>query len=86
MIHLVNNSNIIAKAQAVGGDYTIDAQSWLQSLDSSIDLSGAQDGQIETNASLVDLGTALAKLSSDFLQSIGFSGESIMSLLRCLLA
>ena len=74
--YVVNNSNIIAKAQAVGGDYTINAESWLQSLDSTIDLSGAQDGQIETNASLVDLGTALAKLSSDFLQSIGFSGES----------
>lgn len=70
--YIVNRSDVITSAEFIGGDYIINAEFLLQSLDSIIDLSGQQSGDFVSSAVDVDLGAELTKLEADFLNLNSF--------------
>ena len=70
--YVVNNSDVITSADIIGGDYIINAAFLLQSLDSTVDLSGQQSGSFVSSAVDVDLGSELTSLEADFLNLESF--------------
>jgi hypothetical protein len=74
--YIVNQSDVITRAAFIGGDYIINATFLLQSLLSTVDLSGQQSGDFVSGAINVDLGAALASLNVDFLNLASFSQAS----------
>ena len=70
--YVVNRSDVITGAEFIGGDYIINAEFLLQSLDSEVDLSGQQSGSFISSAVNVDLGSELMNLRTDFLNPESF--------------